>query len=455
MAAQPSIFISYRKDDSISEAGRLEQSLVLAFGKGTVFYDRNRLKPGMEWDKELEEKVSQAKIVIPLIKSSGAWLGVNIDDGERRIDDENDWVRKELEAAIQLEKIIIPVFIEQGKFPKEQALPESLRRLTKKQGYPVRLDFWENDINVIIQTILDILSELKPESVQETKKSEPAPTIRIPSHLKFTCDRKQPFGQFTDWLMENQGKRTLPHFFFLSGDEAHAHLGLFERIVARLKGVDHLAYDDSRAGYQVRDFKITMPEHVNLLTLLSDTKRKVLSELGVLEADMAPLEEKTLAFALQNGSKLIGLTEKDKLCIHITICSSSWHPSSTPLLAVRFIEGFVNRGLPETSPQIIFFFSVEHELQNTDLKAEIESALREALYVHHLGKLELVTPDDITAWFQQNKEGLPETKSARDQLRLTYFGANSEDKYMDEVQLQLGKLIKHINEQDNYENRNS
>ncbi len=46
MASHPSIFISYRIADSLTQARGLHQSLEAEFGKGAVFYDKKKWLAG-------------------------------------------------------------------------------------------------------------------------------------------------------------------------------------------------------------------------------------------------------------------------------------------------------------------------------------------------------------------------------------------------------------------------
>jgi formylglycine-generating enzyme required for sulfatase activity len=148
----PDIFISYRIADTLSQAGRLHQSLETYFGAGTAFYDKNSLKPGMKWPKELEEKVKQAKVVLMLYGNGDKWLGVK-EFGLRRIDDPSDWVRREIETAIEGHKLLIPVLLQNAQLPPKGALPPSLHPLLDCQKREIREAEWGNDLMPLLQEI--------------------------------------------------------------------------------------------------------------------------------------------------------------------------------------------------------------------------------------------------------------------------------------------------------------
>lgn len=61
------------------------------------------------------------------------WVTAANEHGQRRIDDPDDWVRKEIEHAIQSEISILPVMVAGlVKLPPPSALPESLRPLLER-----------------------------------------------------------------------------------------------------------------------------------------------------------------------------------------------------------------------------------------------------------------------------------------------------------------------------------
>ncbi|SPL92528.1 PASTA [[Actinomadura] parvosata subsp. kistnae] len=92
------IFISYRRADSGAVAGRLYADLQHAYGEAAVFMDTSSIAPGAVWPKRLEEALAQAKVV--LVVMGPQWIRAANEWGERLIDQENDWVRREVESAL-------------------------------------------------------------------------------------------------------------------------------------------------------------------------------------------------------------------------------------------------------------------------------------------------------------------------------------------------------------------
>ncbi len=135
-----SIFISYRIADTQVEARLLYTELANRFGADAVFLDKTRLKLGMIWPEELKDKVSNATVVLLLIKESKKWVGFDERNCTFRLNDPKDWVRLEIETAKGLGKEIIPLKIDGGDFPDPVALPESLKFLPPIQGLKITTD---------------------------------------------------------------------------------------------------------------------------------------------------------------------------------------------------------------------------------------------------------------------------------------------------------------------------
>lgn len=228
MPQHPSIFISYRKDDSLVHANSLCLSLELAFEKGSVFYDKNSLQGGDEWAKMLETGVKNAKVVIVLIANVREWLGVKTNDfGEasRRIDNPADWVRKESELARAEGKKIIPVLIADGMLPPAEKLPESLRFLPELQAQRIRsVETWNLDILPLVQIITDVVKTGdKNFNEKNTDPLEQAiEQLGIPPdneigciHL-VNCDRSAQAKTFRRHFNRRVGKQDF-QFYFIAG----------------------------------------------------------------------------------------------------------------------------------------------------------------------------------------------------------------------------------------------
>jgi TIR domain-containing protein len=149
--------VSYRKDENKWEAGRIKDWLTRALGDNSVFRDTDSIRAGKDFRQELDAAVGKCKIMLALIGPT--WLKRN--KGTRRIDSENDWVRIEIESALQRHRLVIPVLLDDATMPRDTSLPESLRELAYRQAYTLRESTFERDVTGLIEQVRAHVAELK------------------------------------------------------------------------------------------------------------------------------------------------------------------------------------------------------------------------------------------------------------------------------------------------------
>jgi hypothetical protein len=130
------VFISYRRGDAGDVVGRIYDRLVDRFGRTHVFKDVDSIPLGVDFRKHLSDSVGKCRVFLAVI--SRGWLQQS--DGERRIDQSNDFVRIEMEAALSRNIPVIPVLVQGAALPGEQELPPSLRELAYRNATVVRAD---------------------------------------------------------------------------------------------------------------------------------------------------------------------------------------------------------------------------------------------------------------------------------------------------------------------------
>jgi hypothetical protein len=128
------IFVSYRRSDSQALAGRIADRLIAHFGQQSVFMDVDDIPFGIDFRDHIQSVLSHASVVLAVIGPD--WLGIG-PDGGRRIDDEDDPVRVEIETALKQNIRLIPVLINNTGMPQPSALPNSMRTVAFINAAPV------------------------------------------------------------------------------------------------------------------------------------------------------------------------------------------------------------------------------------------------------------------------------------------------------------------------------
>lgn len=132
------IFISYRRNDSADIAGRIYDRLIQDFDKSSVFKDVDSLRAGFDFRVILDEALKNCDVFLAIIGDQ--WLEIQNPDGIRRLNDQRDFVRMEIEAALERNIPVIPVLVQGAAMPSPLELPLSIRNLAYRQALPVRHD---------------------------------------------------------------------------------------------------------------------------------------------------------------------------------------------------------------------------------------------------------------------------------------------------------------------------
>lgn len=149
--AEKRIFISYRRDDTAPYAGWLHELLAQRFGKPSVFKDVADVRPGMDFTRAITEAVASSNVLIVLI--GPGWERATDDHGRRRLEDPKDWVRVEIEAALDKNLLVIPALLRGVRMPSADSLPPSLRRLTHMQAVEIDYSEFEEDVKRLVYAI--------------------------------------------------------------------------------------------------------------------------------------------------------------------------------------------------------------------------------------------------------------------------------------------------------------
>src|SRR5262245_41868147 len=115
------IFISYRRDDSRSAAGRLYDWLRIAFGREQVFRDVASIGAG-KWRDKIDAALGSSAVCLAVI--GVRWLD---EKNAKRLHDDGDMVRHELRTALAAAGMtMIPTLVEGGSVPRRGGRAGSL-----------------------------------------------------------------------------------------------------------------------------------------------------------------------------------------------------------------------------------------------------------------------------------------------------------------------------------------
>ncbi len=181
--AMPRIFISYRRDDSGEIAGRIHERLDSHFGQGTAFIDFDTIPPGVDFPQYLRDALSVCEVLLALMGKK--WLSTRR-NGKRRLDDPADFVRLEIESALQRNIPVIPILIGKVKMPGKSDLPAELADLAYRNARQVDpgRDF-HNHVQRLVHELEDLLQTAPLAPALADAQTRTIPQLRAaPAPLK-------------------------------------------------------------------------------------------------------------------------------------------------------------------------------------------------------------------------------------------------------------------------------
>lgn len=128
------IFISYRRDGGLELADSIYQRLINA--GYSAFLDLEQLNSG-KFNTKLISVIEQCRDFIIVLPPHAL----------ERCNEEDDWVRQEIECALANKKNVIPIMLRGFEWPANDSLPESLRDLPNYNGISA------SDHNVFVENI--------------------------------------------------------------------------------------------------------------------------------------------------------------------------------------------------------------------------------------------------------------------------------------------------------------
>jgi hypothetical protein len=166
------IFISYRRDETAYPAGWLFDRLAEHFGTGQIFKDVDSIELGDDFVEMITRAVGSCDVLLALIGDQ--WFTSTDEDGRRRLDDPNDFVRLEIEAALTRNVRVIPILVAGARMPRAGELPPSLAKLARRQALelsPARFDF---DTSRLVKVLDMTLAEVRTAQAGAVSTTAPA-----------------------------------------------------------------------------------------------------------------------------------------------------------------------------------------------------------------------------------------------------------------------------------------
>jgi AAA ATPase domain/TIR domain len=151
------IFISYRRQETAWPARQLYDVVAERFGAEQVFKDVDDIAPGDDFVERITAAVESCDVLLVLIGRQ--WLTIIDENGQRRLDNPEDFVRLEVETALTRNVRVIPILVDNARMPRKEELPPDLAPLARRHAVEVSpITF---DTKRLMTTVHDTLAELR------------------------------------------------------------------------------------------------------------------------------------------------------------------------------------------------------------------------------------------------------------------------------------------------------
>lgn len=146
----PAFFISYRRSQNTWQARDIRRELARRYGDASVFMDTSSIDYGESFPDRIASAIRGCSVMLVLIGPH--WLEP-VARG-RRIDEPQDWVRREIEDGLQRrEAVVVPVLLDGALAPADAELPESVKGLALLHAVAVTGDDLAADIDKLVQSV--------------------------------------------------------------------------------------------------------------------------------------------------------------------------------------------------------------------------------------------------------------------------------------------------------------
>jgi hypothetical protein len=160
---------SHRREETAYPAGWLYDRLSDRYG-GQIFKDVDAIEPGDDFVEAINRAVGSCDVLLALVGDQ--WLTITDADGRRRLDDPDDFVRVEIEAALTRNVRVIPILVARARMPRTDELPAGMAGLVRRQALELSPSRFDLDTSRLLKVLDTTLAEVRkgPDGPTRSRK---------------------------------------------------------------------------------------------------------------------------------------------------------------------------------------------------------------------------------------------------------------------------------------------
>lgn len=145
------IFVSYRRGTSGAWAGRIHDRLVQRFSEDEVFMDVDDIPAAVDFSQFIADRLRTVDVQVVVIDPD--WATIPDADGNPRIQDPDDLLRREISTALFLGVKVVPVLVDGATMPTTDQLPSDLSKLAGLNALELSATRVDADTDRLVATI--------------------------------------------------------------------------------------------------------------------------------------------------------------------------------------------------------------------------------------------------------------------------------------------------------------
>jgi hypothetical protein len=204
--ASGAIFISYRREDTAYPAGWLFDRLADTYGEELIFKDIDSIALGDDFVDVITRAVASTDVLLALIGEK--WIAITDEDGRRRLDDPDDFVRLEIEAALTRGIRVIPILVGGTTMPRSDQLPPGLTALARRNALELSPSRFESDTSRLIKVLDQTLADVLEETLTGELKADRVADLGQRSRAGVSREPAQPRSEMKPSSIESSGPST-------------------------------------------------------------------------------------------------------------------------------------------------------------------------------------------------------------------------------------------------------
>jgi hypothetical protein len=143
--------------------------------------DVDAIEPGVNFKELIEESLAEVEALIAVI--GRGWLTTADADGQRRLDDERDFVRLEIAQALDRNIRVVPVLVNGAGLPRAADLPADLIGLTDRNALELKQTEWRAGVARLVTSLERLIGPVAGEPAPSDRPTAEAPVAGEPVRL--------------------------------------------------------------------------------------------------------------------------------------------------------------------------------------------------------------------------------------------------------------------------------